>query len=173
MHLGLVKPCIVSNPTNPYRMFFIQTSIPTPSMPRELIKHGKVCMKNNQLLTKSPIEWINDFNIFNVIGSKLFNRMHSDMGVPNLSYSYLYLITSTNSFEVGRIHILVHIWQQMSPSPLSMNCTLHAKFLVLFFVALTKLYVLSFVNPVANIEVGSLTGKKCLMMYNHFIFGKN
>jgi hypothetical protein len=44
LQLGLFESCIMSNPTNWYGMFFVQISIPTPSMHWKLIKHGKVCI---------------------------------------------------------------------------------------------------------------------------------
>jgi hypothetical protein len=38
-----------------FRMIFVQTSQLTTNMHQKLTKHGKFCMQNNQLLTKSPI----------------------------------------------------------------------------------------------------------------------
>jgi hypothetical protein len=41
-------------------LFFLQTSTPTPSMHQKLIEHGKNCMQNNQLQTKTPVELEDD-----------------------------------------------------------------------------------------------------------------
>ena len=61
----------------------------------------------------------------------------------------------------------------MSPSRLNMTCTLHSIFLVLFFVAPIKLYALSFVNPIAIEDVGSLTKQNMFDDVYSFYFGKN
>ena len=42
---------------NRYRMFIIQTFTPTPSMYQKLTKRGKYCMQDNQLPTKTLVEW--------------------------------------------------------------------------------------------------------------------
>jgi hypothetical protein len=39
-----------------YRKFFIQTSTPTPSMHRKHHGHGKFCIHNNQLPTRTLVE---------------------------------------------------------------------------------------------------------------------
>jgi hypothetical protein len=46
----------VRPPMNWYRMFFVQSSTPTPSMHQKLIDHGKFCMQNNQLQIKTLVE---------------------------------------------------------------------------------------------------------------------
>ena len=47
----------VSSPMNPYRTFFIQISKMTPCMHQKLIECGKYCMQNNQLPTKTLVEF--------------------------------------------------------------------------------------------------------------------
>ena len=41
---------------NWYRMFYVQTSTLRPRMHQKLTNHGKFCMQNNQLPTKSHVE---------------------------------------------------------------------------------------------------------------------
>ena len=41
---------------NQYGMPFVQTSTLTPSMHPKLTEHGKLCMRNNQLPTKTLVE---------------------------------------------------------------------------------------------------------------------
>ena len=41
---------------NQNRLLFIQIHTLPPSMHQKLIGHGRCCMQNNQLSTKSPIE---------------------------------------------------------------------------------------------------------------------
>ena len=48
-----------STPLNWYRMFFVQTSTPTPNMHRKLTEYGpKFCIHNNQLPAKTHVEVI-------------------------------------------------------------------------------------------------------------------
>jgi hypothetical protein len=42
---------------NRYRMFFVQTSTLPPRMHHKLTKHGRFCKQNNQLPTKSHVEF--------------------------------------------------------------------------------------------------------------------
>ena len=53
---SLDMPKWVSPSMNWYRTFFIQTSTLSPSMHRKLTKHGRSCMQNNHLPTKSFVE---------------------------------------------------------------------------------------------------------------------
>ena len=48
-----------------YGMSFIQTSTLTPSMHPKLTEHGKLCMRNNQLPTKTLVELMDNSSMFN------------------------------------------------------------------------------------------------------------
>ena len=49
------------------RMFYAQTSTPHPSMHRILTEHGRWCMQNNQLPTKSHVELEDNSNLSVII----------------------------------------------------------------------------------------------------------
>ena len=53
--LGLSKR--VWSSINRQRMFFVKTSTLFPSMCCKAIEHGRYCVQNNQLLTKSDVEF--------------------------------------------------------------------------------------------------------------------
>jgi len=41
---------------NQYKMFFVQTPMPTSIMHQNFTEHEQYCMQNNQLLIKTPVE---------------------------------------------------------------------------------------------------------------------
>jgi len=47
---------------NRYRMFYVQTSTLPPRMNQKLTKHEIFCKQNNQLPTKSHVEWKDNSN---------------------------------------------------------------------------------------------------------------
>ena len=59
---------------NQYRIFFVQTFPPIPSMHRKLTKLEKSCMQNNQLLTKTLVELKNDSDMYVVVAEGVIIR---------------------------------------------------------------------------------------------------
>ena len=48
---------------NQYRTLSIQTSTPSPSMHPKLTAHDEYYMQNNQLLTITPVELTDNYNV--------------------------------------------------------------------------------------------------------------
>ena len=59
---------------NRYRMFYLQTSTLPPRMHHKLTKHGRFCMQNNQLPTKTHVESKDNSILSKKILSSLFDR---------------------------------------------------------------------------------------------------
>ena len=57
---------------NRYRMFFVQVSTPPPSMHQKLTEHGRCCIHNKQLLTKTYVALENNSNVQHLKTLRLF-----------------------------------------------------------------------------------------------------